>query len=279
MTALAFIVILGVFGLYYLIQRVRRKQRRANLMVHPLPTAWREIIHRNVPLVSLLPKEYLPQLEGLIQIFLEEKNFEGCGGLELNDEIKVTIAAQACVLLLGRKTDIYPKLISILVYPSTYVAKQSELVTTGSLVEGASVRLGESWHQGVLVLAWDSVVQGARDLHDGHNVVLHEFAHQLDQEDGNSDGAPILDSSSAYRAWARLFSQEYQDLHRALEKHQHTIIDPYGATNPAEFFAVVTETFFEKPKLLQKKNAELYEVLKNFYRLDPLAWFRPKPSE
>ena len=136
----------------------------------------------------------------------------------------------------------------------------------------ASGRLGESWGHGSVVLAWDSVQRGAHNMHDGLNVALHEFAHQLDQEDGAADGAPILPARGAYASWARVLSREYERLQRRTEKHRETLIRSYGATHPAEFFAVATETFFEKPRQLRRKRPELYEELKSYYRVDPEAW-------
>ena len=195
--------------------------------------------------------------------------FEGCGGLELTDEIKVTIAAQACLLLLHRETDYYPRLITILVYPHAYVAKSIEPIGGGVVLEGETARLGEAWKDGVVVLSWDDVRQGASDLHDGHNVVLHEFAHQLDQQDGSADGAPILEHRSQYVTWARVLSDEYDQLRRDTEKGRTDVLDEYGATNPAEFFAVATECFFEKPIQLRRKHPQLYEELKAYYRQDP----------
>ncbi len=159
---------------------------------------------------------------------MAEKSFEGCGGLTLTDEIKVTIAAQACMLLLNRQTDIYPKLYSILVYPSTYTAGTKH--TIKGPPEGPSVRLGESWRTGAVILAWDSVKHGAANFNDGHNVTMHEFAHQLDQDYGPADGAPALENRSAYSAWARVFSKEYVQLRRKTAKGRKTVMDEYGAT-------------------------------------------------
>ena len=190
--------------------------------------------------------------------------FEGCGGLELTDEMRVLIAAQACLLLLNRPAAVYPRLKTILVYPSTYVA--------GGQDQPKSVRLGESWGAGVVVLAWNSVKGGATNFNDGQNVTLHEFAHQLDQADGAADGAPDLASRSAYRTWAQVLSREYQTLRKWKKKGRRTVLNKYGATNPAEFFAVATETFFEKPRQMKKKHPELYEELKRYYRTEPLDW-------
>jgi len=223
-----------------------------------------------VPYVSKLSPEDRAELEGHVQVFLAEKKFEGCGGLELDDEIRVTIAAQACLLLLHRDTDYFPDLEVILVYPHTYVAKTSTRFGGGLAVDDQQARLGQS-ASGVVVLAWDAVRRGATDVHDGHNVTLHEFAHQLDQEDGVADGAPVLGKRAMYTAWARVLGAEFTQLVDDVDKHRRSDIDEYGATNPAEFFAVVTEMFFEKPVALQHRHPALYEQLSLFYRQDPAA--------
>lgn len=247
------------------------KRRRATLRQTALPAAWQAIIERNVPYVSRLPAADRDELAGHVQVFLAEKSFEGCGGLEMTDEIRVSIAAQACILLLHRETDYFAKLVSILVYPSTYVVPGGRHIGDGIMSADDEARLGESWISGVVVLVWDSVLAGARDMHDGHNVVLHEFAHQLDQEDGASDGAPILPQHSRYVAWARVLGHDFDTLVEAKGHAHREVIDRYGATNPAEFFAVVTETFFEKPRQLKSRHPELYDQLQQFYRQDPLA--------
>lgn len=247
-----------------------RRRRRERLRATPLPDAWRAIVERNVALYRRLPEADRRELLGHVQVFLAEKHFEGCGGLELTDEIRVTIAAQACVLLLHRETDYYPECASILVYPHAYVAPVQE--QTGWVVhEGTSARLGESWVRGVVVLSWDDVLAGAADVHDGHNVVLHEFAHQLDQEDGSGDGAPPLPRRSMYVAWARVLSGEYEALRADAAAGRPSVLDHYGATNPAEFFAVASECFFEKPQQMRAKHPELYDELREFYAQDPLA--------
>ena len=246
-----------------------KKRHREKLMAEPLPPEWVSIVHENVPYVAALPEADQVELQGLMQVFLDEKHFEGCGGLEITDEIRVTIAAQACVLLLHRETKFYPKLDSILVYPHAYVAQGLHRKDEHVMNEGPQARLGESWGHGSVVLSWDDVRRGAFDVHDGHNVVFHEFAHQLDQENSVGPGAPTLDRGSMYRAWARVLGHEYEALLDSLEHHRKTMIDPYGATNPAEFFAVVTELFFEKPKQLEKEHADLYDQLRAFYKQDP----------
>lgn len=252
---------------WFLYRRLKRKE----LSEKPFPSEWENIVRKNVPLYNRLPDLLKEQLHGLVQVFLAEKEFEGCAGLQITDEIKVTIASQACMLLLNRKTSVFKKLHTILVYPETYIAKtmSSDGVIT---LEGHSIRLGESWKRGPVVLAWDSVRGGTANIGDARNIVLHEFAHQLDQEDGSADGAPILQKRSRYVTWAKILSREYESLQNYERTGARTDIDKYGATNPAEFFAVVTESFFEKPKQLKRKHPELYSELSSYYNLDPAEW-------
>ncbi len=245
-----------------------KDRRRERVRAEPFPEEWRAILERGFPLYARLSPEDRSELEGHVQVFLEEKSFEGAGGLEMTDEVRVTVAAQACVLLLHRDTDYYPRMRSVVVYPRAYLAEhRSE--EGGLVTEGHSVRLGESWSSGAVVLSWGDVRAGARDLRDGHNVVFHEFAHQLDLEDGGVDGVPELEGGSAYRAWARVFSEEYLELRADAKKGRRSVLDDYGATNPAEFFAVATEAFFEKPGALRRKHPELYAELAAFYRQEP----------
>jgi Mlc titration factor MtfA (ptsG expression regulator) len=252
-----------------------RRRRRDAIRHAPCPPEWRTIIEKNVPYVASLPPEDRDELIGHIKVFLAEKRFEGCGGFQITDEVRVTIAAQACVLLLHRATDDYPTLSSILVYPTTYLVPGGQRTHDGLVSGEPQARLGESWTRGEVVLVWDSVLSGAADIHDGHNVVLHEFAHQLDQEDGAGDGAPVLERRSMYVAWARVLGHDFDRLVRDTERHHRTFIDRYGATSPAEFFAVATEIFFEKPRQLRSKHAELYAQLRDFYRQDPATHDRP----
>lgn len=256
-----------------MIRWLLRHLHRSTTSTEALPESARAVIRKNLPLWALLPEPL--QNEGLqkVQVFLGEKKFEGCGGLELTEEIRVTIAAQACLLLLGREVAVYPRLHTILVYPSSYME-------SGPDAESSSARLGESWDRGVVVLAWHSVLGGGLNPHDGRNVVLHEFAHQLDQAHGPADGLPNLDREGEgirqrhgrYTAWARVLGEEYQELLQKLDRGKRTWLDPYAGTNPAEFFAVATETFFEKPRAMQRRHPELYEELSSFYQVDPVTW-------
>lgn len=249
-----------------------KDRRRRALRETPLTAAQRAIIDRNVAYAAKLRSEERQELEGLVQIFLAEKTIEGCGGLEITEEIRVTIAAQACVLLLGRETDIYPELETILVYPHAYRAK-GQRVEGGVVIEADDARLGESWTRGVVVLAWDHARAGAAHL-GGDNVILHEFAHQLDAEDGAMDGAPDLEGRASYTMWARVLGQEFEELSARVHAGRPALvresgIDPYGAVSPPEFFAVITEMFFEKPAALRARHPALYQELAAFYKQDP----------
>jgi Mlc titration factor MtfA (ptsG expression regulator) len=251
-----------------------RRRRRARLRAAPFPPAWRAILSRNVPLYQHLTPDLRRELEGHVQVLLAEKHFEGCGGLTLTDEMRVTIAAHAALLMLRREPHYYPDLVSILVYPSTYLVPVEEQ-HGGFVTEAEDERLGESWRRGVVVLAWDAARAGARSTEDGDNVILHEFAHQLDTEDGSADGVPLLDRPSDYKTWARALAPEYE---RLRERPDESILDTYGAEDPAEFFAVATEAFFEKPHELRERHPELYAELGRFYRLDP-AEIVPRPTQ
>jgi Mlc titration factor MtfA (ptsG expression regulator) len=251
-----------LFGLF-------KRRRRNRLRTAVFPSEWLQILAENSPFYACLPDVDRVELHWLIQVFLDEKHFEGCGGQVLTDEVKVTIAAQACLLVLHRKTDIYPKLNTVLVYPSAYLAKDAALGGKLILLGGEQVRLGESWTNGIVILSWDEVRRDGSDTQDGRNLVFHEFAHQLDWENGAVDGTPSLDQPSRYRTWVRVLSAEYERLKRDSWSGRPTVLDEYGATDHAEFFAVATESFFEKPRVLEKRHPELYAELRSFYGQDP----------
>ena len=248
-----------------------RTARRSRATSQPFPAAWDEIVARNFPMDARLPESDRVELRRRMQIFLAEKRFEGVGGLEMSDEIRVTVAAQACLLLLHLADDDYPALSTILVYPTAYRAHATEHGEFGMVTEIEQVRAGEAYNAETIVLSWDDVLGGTGDG-DGHNVVFHEFAHQLDMEDRDANGAPVLAHHGMYAAWARVLGQEYEQLQEAVERHERTLMDAYGTQSPAEFFAVATETFFEKPMKLRDEHSELYAQLREFYRQDPAAW-------
>jgi len=245
--------------------------RRRRLAGKPFPEEWRRALERSIPYVRLLTGEERKELERLVAIFLAEKTFEGAGGFEPDDESRVVIAGQACLLLLNRDADVYPRLDTVIVYPAAYVAPGRRRNPDGTVSEGPQVRFGESWKTGAVVLSWDDVRRGAEDFRDGRNLVLHEFAHQIDSEDGPADGAPPLRGRSNTAVWARVLGREYRALLEDVRRLRPTVIDSYGATNPAEFFAVATETFFERAREMRERSPELYDQLRRFYHQDPAA--------
>jgi len=250
-----------------------KSRRRERLRAQPAPVAWRAILERNLAIFSRLSADDQAELLGHTQVFLAEKHFEGCGGLELTDEIRVTIAGQACLLLLHRDTDYYPELTSVLVYPSGYTAHEPRPIGGGIWEEGGEDRLGHTGHRlRALVLAWDAARNGAAAPTDGENLILHEFAHQLDFENQRSDGTPALDTRGDYLAWARVMSAEFDALRDATDSGVPTLLDGYGATDPAEFFAVITEVFFERPRALRRLHPALFAQLQRFYRQDPTIY-------
>jgi Mlc titration factor MtfA (ptsG expression regulator) len=262
------LILLGViFRVYYW-----RSYRIRQISEQPFNKDWLEIVRRRLPFFEKFPVELQQELKDLIKVFLQEKSFVGCGGQKIDDEIRVTVAAQACLLLLNRETSQYLNLQSILIYPSTFVAKREVMNELGLVSTDHTALLGESWNQGKVILAWDNVQKSVRNLQDGHNVVLHEFAHQLDSESGATNGAPLLQTRGAYKSWAHIFSEEFEELQREASRGKESLIDHYGATNPAEFFAVATETFFEQPVQMKKNHQELYDELSKYYRLNPSEW-------
>jgi Mlc titration factor MtfA (ptsG expression regulator) len=252
-----------------------KRGRRARLTSSELTDADRAVLERYVRYYRYLAAEQRAELEGLLRVFLAEKRFEGCGGLEVTDPMRLTIAAHACILLLGRETDVYPLLQSVLVYPTAFVVEEPEVHPDGTLAPGPHERIGESWERGSLVLAWDEVARGGAA--DGVNVAFHEFAHQLDDEEGVADGAPRLGGADARAAWARVFGAAYDEHVAAVDRGAATLLDEYGAESPAEFFAVATECFFERGGEMKARHPELYGELQAFYRQDPAAVLPPPP--
>jgi len=245
---------------------------RSRLRARPLPSAWRAIVDRALA-GHPLGEEQRSTLDGLIQLFLDDKEFEGLAGLELDDTIRVTIAAHACLLLVGLDVDLpYPGLVVVRVYPYDYELESSR--SLGQLrVPVQSQRLGQSSPDSV-VLSWPAVRHGVKHAHDGHNVVLHEFAHQLDTQDGRADGAPPL-PASLYAPWARILGQAFSELEQDVAHNRRTLLDAYGAQSPAEFFAVATEVFFERPRRLRSERPDLYDILARFYGQDPAGRSTP----
>ena len=247
-------------------------RRRKKLTRTPFPTLWEDIIRRNVGHYCILKDAERAHLRALIQVFLSEKYWEGAGGLELTDEIRVTVSAQACLLLLGLPHDYYKNVESIIVYPSTVVPpprKPGFFENTIAPVDLAQPIIGQAFQQGPVIIIWDAALRGGRHPKSGHNVIYHEFAHKLDMLDGMADGTPPLRDRAEYREWVLTCSHEYLRLKNRTEKGKKSFLDAYAATNEAEFFAVATEQFFDQPRLMIKHAPDLYQVLKKYYRQDP----------
>ncbi len=250
-----------------------KQRRRQQLRATPFPDTRRRIVERNVPLFRRLPAEDQAELLGHVQVFLAEKRFEGCGGLELTDEMRVTIAAQACLLLLHRPTDYFPNLTSILLYPSEYTEHSVRRIDGDIWEEGPEERLGHTAHRlRAMVLAWDAVKR-ATDNPGAGNLVIHEFAHQLDFENHGTDGMPDLRTAAESAEWAQLINEELHALRRAQATGTPTVLDTYGAQNHAEFFAVATEAFFQRPRALRTQHPHLYHALQRYFRQDPASHY------
>ena len=278
---MAILLVAGVAALFIavvLAQPALRERRRRRLRAAGFPEAWRAILRRRVPTYGRLPLAERRELERLVQVFLAEKRFVGCAGQEVDDEVRLTIAAQACLLLLGNNTGYFPTLRTLLVYPGAFVVEKLRPEPSGVLQETRQVLSGESWSQGRVVLSWEDVLAGAADPGDGRNVVIHEFAHQLDQEKGYANGAPSLTGQARRARWAHVLGAEFAALRERLASGDAfappPLINPYGATDPAEFFAVASEVFFEQPGRLAAEHPALYAELAGFYRADPRTWGR-----
>jgi len=271
-TLILLVFILLIIALIFGLSPLTRLRRR-RLNNRPFPSRWTVILEQNISFYKGLPDSLRKRLHGHINVLLAEKKFKGCGGLHLTEEVKIIIAAIAALLLLNERGNYFSKLRLILVYPSAFIANQTTSLG-GYYLEEKQVKAGESWRTGIVVLSWENIRYDTRHWKDGRNVVLHEFAHQLDQEAGSASGVPILEKRSDYVNWGQVFRKEYEQLRRDVERGVETVIDEYGATDPAEFFAVATETFFEKPFQMKRKHPELYDQLKHYYKLEPVEWMK-----
>ena len=246
--------------------------RRHRLRSRPFPDKWREHIRLRVPYFSALPADLQLKLKRLVQVFLSETPFIGCNGLEITDEVRVTIATQACLLLLNHRTDYFPNLREVLVYPDRFIVDREAANATGLVTRQRQVLSGESWLTGQVILSWQDVLEDAARPGEGHNVVIHEFAHQLDQETGSANGAPFMSGRSRSASWADVLGREYAELQLRASTGQESLIGDYATTSPAEFFAVVSELFFERPRDLASEHPGLYAEFSNYYRVNPLSW-------
>jgi Mlc titration factor MtfA (ptsG expression regulator) len=246
-----------------------KKRRRRKLLTEPFPPAWLDILHSNVAQYQLLTEAEQAKLRDDLRICVAEWEWEGCGGLAMTDEIKVTVAALACLLVLALDLDLYRKVQTILVYPSGYrVPGELGINEAPRLVEDKDL-LGEAHYRGPVSLSWDEVLHGGRHPGKGENLVFHEFAHQLDMADGYVDGTPPLKDPKQARRWAKVMSAEFDRLRRESDSGKATLLDSYGAINEAEFFAVATECFFNRPVPLRERHPKLYDLFREFYQQDP----------
>lgn len=267
-TLLALAVIAASFFYLFYYRDWYRDWRRSRELEKPFPEAWRTLLQAQVPAYRQLAPGLQRKLEQLVQLFLAEKNFYGCDGFEVDDRVRLTIAGHACRLLLGRSFSDFDDVRSILVYPDIFRVQHAW--EHGLVVhEGEEIRAGEASSHGQVVLAW-SECEAATDPHSPHNVILHEFAHQLDYLDGSADGAPPLPGPQA-EDWYRIMSNAWENLQQTLEHHHRPWLDPYGATEPAEFFAVLTEAFFQTPDHLHQAQPQVYNALRAYYRFDPMT--------
>ncbi|HOU55705.1 MAG TPA: zinc-dependent peptidase [Smithellaceae bacterium] len=250
------------------------KKRRRKILEAPFPFEWEAIIRKNMAHYKLLDEDEQRRLRERIAVFMAEKNWEGCGGLELTDEIRVTVSAMACLLILNLPRQDYENVESILVYPSERILPEQKIgffETALAPLETPGPISGQAFEQGPILLVWDAVHESIRYAGYGYNVVYHEFAHKLDMQDGVADGTPRLRDRAEYRDWVKTCSREYKKLLKNVERGKRTFLDEYGAKDEAEFFAVATEHFFDQPLGMKRAVPELYRVLKNFYRQDPAA--------
>ena len=228
------------------------------------PEDWTAILNDRVPIVAALPEQDLLELKRKILVFLEEKRFAGCSGLEITDEIRVVVAAQACLMILHNSSACYPGVSSVLVYPDTFYAKDMQGSTDGLAVDGLSYR------RDYVILAWNAARRDSANPRDGSNLVLHEFAHQFDIADDSFDGVPLLPDKHLYDIWKHVFKKEFRALNQALERGEIPFLNDYAAENMAEFFAVASECFFERPRELSAAHPKIYSLMCIFYKIDLL---------
>lgn len=276
--ALLVLCLLGAGFIAWLIVQPRiARARRERLGASPFPDDWQRMLSRRMPLYRRLPPDLKRQLHQRVQVFVAEKAFVGCDGLSVTDEMRVLIAAQACLLVLNRPAAPYPSLAQVLVYPEAFVVDKEEEDEDGIRHRERQVLTGESWAESQVILSWPDVRHGARIDDDGENVVIHEFAHQLDQETGYANGAPALGGAGRYASWAQVLGEEFERLRERIDAGEETLLDDYGATDPVEFFAVVSEAFFEQPDHLLAEHPALYRELSRFYQVDPQRWLPAEP--
>lgn len=250
-----------------------KRRRRERLIAEPFPPRWEAAIRTHVPAYRHLSDPEARKLRQLTRLLIAEKYWDGAGGFELDDVTKAIIAAQGSMLILELGIDAYARLQTIVVYPSTVRPPRAGSVLGSATLhdEQRGPLVGEARMRGPMILSWDAALAGGQNDHDGHNVVYHEFAHILDMASGSADGIPPLGDEQTYQRWRAVLDCEYETLVDLRSRGRKTFLDGYAATNPAEFFAVATEQFFEQPETFERKHATLYGLMAQFYRQDPVT--------
>lgn len=247
--------------------------RRFRMPKGPMPAHWAEMITSRVPLAKDLTNEEFDRLQRLIAVFLRDVPMDGCNDLVLTENMRIVIAAQACLPILNLPFPWYPKVKHVLVYPDAFAPRATRLEPSGSIPKAPPPTAGQAYLHGTVILSWQSAETGITDAKDGYNPIIHEFAHLLDAEDGAFDGIPVLEPPSNYARWTQVFQLHYGGLvkrHRKKKKNKASL-RPYGSTNRAEHFAVAVESFFEKPTYLRERSPALYAELVAYFRQDPAA--------
>lgn len=270
MSLLPFLLIALLIGAFFVYRGFAKRRRRKALLASPLTPAQRDVIERLVPLVKVLPQSLRASHEGKINLFLDQVTFRGQNDLEVTEEMRLSIAAQACLLIVNSPAW-YETIRNVLLYPSVFETGHNKY-DGGVIHESDRGTLGESWDRGPVVLSWNHALHGGLRAHDGENVVIHEFAHQLDSLSGHTNGIPILRKGQAYAGWEKAMLDAFHDHVDRVERGASTLIDPYGATNHQEFFAEAIVTFFEDPQSLRSKEPALYAQLSQLLALDPAQW-------
>lgn len=237
------------------------------------PEKWKIFLFKNFAIYQYLPKDIKEKLHKKISFFIHEKNFEGCGGLKIDVLHKIIIAANACLPIVNSENDLYPYLQTIILYPGVYKNNNLTAASENVLSESEHVVAGESFSAGTIVLAWDVCLNDSQNLNTASNVIIHEFTHQLDAENGPTDGIPAIFNRAKLNEWEQIFREEFANF-RLKSFHKYDVIDQYGSVNAAEFYAVCSEAFFDMPLLLEKQHPQIYNVFQKFYNLDPASWFR-----
>lgn len=244
-----------------------RKRRRQRQAAQPFPSEWHDIIDNNARFVYRLSPALQKKIGRAIQIMVAEKNWEGCGGLQITDEQRVTIAAHMARMTVHFEADYFDDVLSVLVYPAAYLAQSQQQIAGGVVVEGSDGRMGEAWHRGPVILSWADVLENVRDAYPQRNVIIHEFAHQLDMRNGgHADGIPPIESASEAERWRQIIPAAFEELQYRCQHHLPSLLDCYGATSPAEFFAVASESYFEQPQEFKTEWPVVFELFDDFYR-------------